>query len=653
MTASSIDRAINQLLRELQEAVNRAQTERLLESALCALEHGDAAAAFRTAQEILARDVNIHAIVIKVRARALAAQTSPDMVERPAGPSHLLESLANRRYVLGMELATSDRGGNPSGLLDHLRQAGVLQAQAGTLIGEACRFLDLGEVEIARAFLFRATEMAIGEREEVRLAARLLLPRSNETEGETENAIAFAVGVGVTAASVPAARIPIPHEIRDPDGFSAISAWIRQIEDWASLMAAIGFGRDLPVRTLRHGNSLAARMELQLLEELAASATEKELLLDLLNYALRAVGENAVTPQTERRVTRVCDALSALVAVRELIDEGRFGKAENSCLRFRKRFPQYRAFAELAAEAAKRRASEPTDLLVPEVDQPAMLQRQQTAAGRLLLKDLALERSLLGSPLHKTNVGWGVGVFAASSLFAFALLMFFQTTPVLHPTRIAREKPAGRKNSPPNIAKVLIPPSRPSAATPVRTKLEPKVMALRIRPRVDLARNELPVRLQAPSLGVPIVTADLTNVPVPLPVPPVPTTESAPISRSVAPPSNPTSDAAGSNPDSDGIQSALWRYSEAWAAKDAAGITAVRPGIGRRVLKTELAEARHINMRIVPTSPPRIEGDRATVECLHQVDQMFNDGVEKQSPVVHMTYVLVKRNGAWLIADSR
>jgi hypothetical protein len=98
---------------------------------------------------------------------------------------------------------------------------------------------------------------------------------------------------------------------------------------------------------------------------------------------------------------------------------------------------------------------------------------------------------------------------------------------------------------------------------------------------------------------------------------------------------------------------ALEKYSDAWNAKDLGRISAMRPGLGRRTLKEQLAGARYIAMHIHPLSAPRIEGDRATVECIHQVDQVFSDGIEKQNPGVKVTYVLVRRGEQWLIEDSR
>lgn len=97
----------------------------------------------------------------------------------------------------------------------------------------------------------------------------------------------------------------------------------------------------------------------------------------------------------------------------------------------------------------------------------------------------------------------------------------------------------------------------------------------------------------------------------------------------------------------------LTRYCKAWDAKDVANITALRPGLGRHTAKEELVAVRSISMHIQPTAPPRIQGNRATVECIHQVEEVFDDGTQKRNPGVKLTYVLVKRHGDWLIAGSR
>ncbi|HEX4773742.1 MAG TPA: hypothetical protein VH351_23115 [Bryobacteraceae bacterium] len=101
------------------------------------------------------------------------------------------------------------------------------------------------------------------------------------------------------------------------------------------------------------------------------------------------------------------------------------------------------------------------------------------------------------------------------------------------------------------------------------------------------------------------------------------------------------------------VVATLKRYSDAWNAKDLNNITALQPGIGRQTAKDELSSTRSIVMQIHPTSLPKIQGDRATVECIRKVEKVFADGAEIQTPGVRMTYVLVKRGGTWLIADSR
>ncbi len=101
------------------------------------------------------------------------------------------------------------------------------------------------------------------------------------------------------------------------------------------------------------------------------------------------------------------------------------------------------------------------------------------------------------------------------------------------------------------------------------------------------------------------------------------------------------------------IIATLQKYSQAWSTKDLANITALRPGLSRRTVKDELNSARSIFMSIRPAAAPKIEGNRATVACVHQVNQIFDDGAQKQSPGVPMTYVLVKHGNDWLISDTR
>ena len=101
------------------------------------------------------------------------------------------------------------------------------------------------------------------------------------------------------------------------------------------------------------------------------------------------------------------------------------------------------------------------------------------------------------------------------------------------------------------------------------------------------------------------------------------------------------------------IIATLEKYSNAWHAKRIAEITELRPKLSRRTVKQELSSASSIVMRIQPTSVPSIRGNRATVECIHEVEQVFTDGVEKKNPGVRMTYVLVRHGSDWLIDETR
>jgi hypothetical protein len=111
--------------------------------------------------------------------------------------------------------------------------------------------------------------------------------------------------------------------------------------------------------------------------------------------------------------------------------------------------------------------------------------------------------------------------------------------------------------------------------------------------------------------------------------------------------------AGASSADANAVIATLEKYSDAWTTKRVTQITELRPRLPRRTVEQELSSASSIVMRIRPTSVPRIQGNRATVECIHQVDQVFRDGVEKQNPGVKMTYVLVRRGSNWLIEESR
>ncbi len=106
------------------------------------------------------------------------------------------------------------------------------------------------------------------------------------------------------------------------------------------------------------------------------------------------------------------------------------------------------------------------------------------------------------------------------------------------------------------------------------------------------------------------------------------------------------------SPDTDAVLATLKRYSEAWSAKDVSKITALRPGLGERKVKKELSSVRFIAMRIRPLSSPKIQGDHAAVECIHEVNQTFNDGIARAHPGIKMTYALIRRGGNWFIESS-
>jgi hypothetical protein len=101
--------------------------------------------------------------------------------------------------------------------------------------------------------------------------------------------------------------------------------------------------------------------------------------------------------------------------------------------------------------------------------------------------------------------------------------------------------------------------------------------------------------------------------------------------------------------ESERVLHVLYRYSEAWRLKDRKTIGALRPGLSRRSVKEELDGVQQINMSILPTKAPRFEGNRAVVDCIHQVSQVFAGGVRKQSPDVRLTYVLGRRGNSWVI----
>jgi hypothetical protein len=99
------------------------------------------------------------------------------------------------------------------------------------------------------------------------------------------------------------------------------------------------------------------------------------------------------------------------------------------------------------------------------------------------------------------------------------------------------------------------------------------------------------------------------------------------------------------------VLAALQNYSAAWNSKDAAAIRAVRPGLRQHTLRKELADVDSIDMQIRPASNPQIDGDRAAVECVHDVHETFTGGVERSASGVRTTYTLVRQHGAWVIED--
>lgn len=104
--------------------------------------------------------------------------------------------------------------------------------------------------------------------------------------------------------------------------------------------------------------------------------------------------------------------------------------------------------------------------------------------------------------------------------------------------------------------------------------------------------------------------------------------------------------------DTEAVLAALKKYSEAWSAKDVSDIVALRPGLGRRTVKEELSNVRSIAMRIRPIGSPKIEGNRAAVECIHEVEETFGDGIARARPGTRMTYFLARSDGNWQIQDS-
>ena len=114
----------------------------------------------------------------------------------------------------------------------------------------------------------------------------------------------------------------------------------------------------------------------------------------------------------------------------------------------------------------------------------------------------------------------------------------------------------------------------------------------------------------------------------------------------IAPPANPIRSA-----DATAITAVLQAYAAAWNTKDADGILAVRPSLGRQFVRKALAGTQTMHMEITPTSPPKIQGDTATVVCKQKVDQTFAGGVEKH-PETALTITLARRGNSWIIVSA-
>jgi hypothetical protein len=104
---------------------------------------------------------------------------------------------------------------------------------------------------------------------------------------------------------------------------------------------------------------------------------------------------------------------------------------------------------------------------------------------------------------------------------------------------------------------------------------------------------------------------------------------------------------------SNAVTAMLQRYVNAWNTKDVASITALHRNLDRRTIKAQLAPVTTIRMTITPTSAAQIDGERATIVCRRQVNEVFSDGTEKQSPELVVTFTLSKRGGDWCIDGTR
>jgi hypothetical protein len=104
--------------------------------------------------------------------------------------------------------------------------------------------------------------------------------------------------------------------------------------------------------------------------------------------------------------------------------------------------------------------------------------------------------------------------------------------------------------------------------------------------------------------------------------------------------------------DSEMILSAISRYANAWSKKDLDTIVSLRPGLERRTIKNQLANAKSIELSIRPLSDPAISGDTATVNCTQILRQTFSDKQFSMPPTA-ATVTLSRHGGSWTIDDIR
>ena len=101
------------------------------------------------------------------------------------------------------------------------------------------------------------------------------------------------------------------------------------------------------------------------------------------------------------------------------------------------------------------------------------------------------------------------------------------------------------------------------------------------------------------------------------------------------------------------ILNVIARLAKAWNTKDVDSIVALQANLDRRLLKSQLLAAKTLSITISPTSVPEITDAQATVKCRRETAEVFLDGVKKIEPETLVTYVLTKRNGAWIVEEAR